>query len=1115
MKKTKLTAWTILSLLLAPAATQADPYVWDNQNGTGIWNDPVNWGLLNTPSYNVEPTAVDVAIFRSSSPAGTVTLTNDAFAVRVRQNISAPARTITIHPNQLISRTLTVTGTNAELFECTQATANLTLDGTPNGNGARLKLKIDDSGIGGTTVNSGVTLAINCDVSGAGGFILNAGSSGAGRLILGGSNTYTGPTTVNAGTLLVNGSVGPASAVSVAAGTTLGGNGTIGGAVSVAVNGTISPGSSIGTLSVNGNLSSAGKLVMEVDKSLTQSNDLISVNGTLNNTGNGTVTVVNLNPGRPLAPGDTFKLFNKPLANGGAMSIVSSGGEIWTNKLAVDGTIAVLPATSAPPAPLALAATSVTSNSFTANWNSSSGATGYRLDVATNNLFSNFVGGYQDLDVGNLLSWNVSGLSGTPSNYYRVRAYNASGTSGNSATILVPPPAPPPAPAVQAATSVTSNSFTANWNGSSGAIGYRLDVSTNNLFSSFVSGYQNLDVGNLLSWNVSGLNGSLTNYYRVRAYGVNGTSSNSATVTVVASTSLFPGDPTTTFIWNCTSDTDQDWSSGANWVGGVAPKPGSSNIIVFRGNILVPWNWPNIDTNYGTTILIFSNDVKLNGIKITAGMNHTMNLGSYVLNDQPADAESPSYFGIDVPIDIPWSQRGGGHIYTTNANFTNALGDASCGSQTDFKCVGARLDVYGVLKDGAGTSSKLIKSGEKTLNLTGQHGNTYTGGTIINAGPIKLAKPVGRNAIPGDVIANGSGGLVMNAGGEQIADNATLTFNDSAYFDLGGQSETVGTIQSTSANARIYNLGSTFTVSPAAGGAYDSGAGVSDFAGSISGSGTLRKNGTGTYGMLGANSVANLIVNSGTLKVNGNSGTGTVTVNAGGTLLGQGTIAGAVTVATGGTLGAGFSAGKLTLPAGLNLSASGNGPTNVWELAALKDGTTGVAGADYDQIALTGGTLALGTQATLDIRFTGTASAPDAGNPFWQTPHAWTILSLSGASNPNASNFGRLKNASYAAGNFTTAATAGGIVLTFTPVTPPATVRPGIAAITNGAAGSVTVSYTNTLPGTNYVLSYTTNVGATNWFTAGSKTASSVSDSQTDNSATNQQRYYRVYYVTP
>jgi len=491
-----------------------------------------------------------------------------------------------------------------------------------------------------------------------------------------------------------------------------------------------------------------------------------------------------------------------------------------------------------------------------------------------------------------------------------------------------------------------------------------------------------------------------------------------------------------------------------------------------------------------------------------------MNLGSYVLNDQPPDAQSPCYFGIDHDIDIPWSQRGGGLIHTVNANFTNALGDASCGSQTDFRCIGGRLDVYGVLKDGAGTSSRLVKSGDKTLNITGQWPNTYTGGTIVNAGGIKTAKPAGYAAIPGDVTVNGTGGLIINVlGGEQIADTSVVTFNDSAYFNMISQPETVRTIQSHSAGTSIANVDSTLTVAPLSGETYNGGVGASDFAGSISGSGTVRMNGTGTYGMLGPNAVQNLVVNSGTLKVNGNSGAGTVTVNTGGTLLGQGTIAGTVTVASGATLAAGFSAGLLTLPAGLDLSAGGSGPTNVWELAALKDGATGFAGTDFDQIVLAGGTLALGAQATLDLRFIGLASAPDGGNPFWQSPHTWTVILLDGGSNPGASNFGKVQNGNYTAGNFTTTATSSGIMLTFTPTPPPPVPSPRITSITRVSPGTMTVFYTNTLAGTNYTLAYTTNLNTpTNWYPAGEKTAAGDSDSQTDTSATNGQRYYRVLY---
>jgi phosphodiesterase/alkaline phosphatase D-like protein len=66
----------------------------------------------------------------------------------------------------------------------------------------------------------------------------------------------------------------------------------------------------------------------------------------------------------------------------------------------------------------------------------------------------------------------------------------------------------------------------------SGAIGYRLDVSTNSSFTSYVPGYQNLDVGNTTSYNVTGLSANTFYYYRLRTYNGNGTSPNSNVVKV-------------------------------------------------------------------------------------------------------------------------------------------------------------------------------------------------------------------------------------------------------------------------------------------------------------------------------------------------------------------------------------------------------------------------------------------------------------------------------------------------------------------------------------------------------------------------------------------------------
>lgn len=88
-----------------------------------------------------------------------------------------------------------------------------------------------------------------------------------------------------------------------------------------------------------------------------------------------------------------------------------------------------------PQAPTANAATGMTQTSFAANWNSVSGATGYRLDVSTNSSFSSFVAGFHNLDVGNTTSSSVTGLSAATPFYYQVRAYNAGGTSGNSNSI--------------------------------------------------------------------------------------------------------------------------------------------------------------------------------------------------------------------------------------------------------------------------------------------------------------------------------------------------------------------------------------------------------------------------------------------------------------------------------------------------------------------------------------------------------------------------------------------------------------------------------------------------------------------------------------------------------
>jgi hypothetical protein len=109
---------------------------------------------------------------------------------------------------------------------------------------------------------------------------------------------------------------------------------------------------------------------------------------------------------------------------------------------------------------------------------------------------------------------------------------NGGGRQGVSSVKYLRIVLPPPAPTANPASSVTSSGFTANWSSAAGATGYRLDVSTNTTFSSYVAGCQDLDVGNVLSRSVSGLNAGTTHYYRVRAYNAWETSGHSENISV-------------------------------------------------------------------------------------------------------------------------------------------------------------------------------------------------------------------------------------------------------------------------------------------------------------------------------------------------------------------------------------------------------------------------------------------------------------------------------------------------------------------------------------------------------------------------------------------------------
>ncbi|MEO5713644.1 MAG: autotransporter-associated beta strand repeat-containing protein, partial [Luteolibacter sp.] len=170
-------------------------------------------------------------------------------------------------------------------------TAATTINGTVTLTGDATIATGKSSGTGATaTFNGGIG-----ETGGARNLTLGTGSTGTGdakgTYVFNAANTYTGDTTVTAGSLRVNNITGSGTgtgAVSVAAGALLGGSGSIGGAVNVT--GVLAPGNSIESLATGSvTMNSGSSLGIEIQDTTGVGADLLAINGDL--TLNGTVTL--------------------------------------------------------------------------------------------------------------------------------------------------------------------------------------------------------------------------------------------------------------------------------------------------------------------------------------------------------------------------------------------------------------------------------------------------------------------------------------------------------------------------------------------------------------------------------------------------------------------------------------------------------------------------------------------------------------------------------------------------------------------------------------------------------------------------------------------------------
>lgn len=288
-------AATILPVLRFAGPVNANGLSISTQNGSVVFDDQSSAGTAEITNQGGGK-----AVFLAGSSAGSATITNQSSGTTAFRgdNSSNSAKVVNQGGGKLDLSTFDAAG----LCNCVSL-------GSVSGAG--------DIALGAHTLKTG---ALNLDET-ISGIISDGGASakgnftktGTGMLVVSGANTYLGKTSVEGGTLRIDGSLGSAD-VTVASGATLGGIGTIGmlagGTVSIQAGGHHAPGASIGTQTINGNYRLAGTLDIELNPT---SADKVVVAGNVDLTG-GTLALHELT-GTGWQPSQTYTIIDNQGGN--------------------------------------------------------------------------------------------------------------------------------------------------------------------------------------------------------------------------------------------------------------------------------------------------------------------------------------------------------------------------------------------------------------------------------------------------------------------------------------------------------------------------------------------------------------------------------------------------------------------------------------------------------------------------------------------------------------------------------------------------------------------------------------------------------------------------------
>jgi autotransporter-associated beta strand protein len=619
---------------------------------------------------------------------------------------------------------------------------------------------------------------------------------GAGTLTLTGANTYTGVTTVNAGTLLVNspGSLASGSAVTVAGGAALGGTGTINGTVNAAAGATITPAGNdtAGTLTLanagataltlNGN-----SLKFDVLSNNGATRDQIPITGTL--VLNGVNTLI-INAPSGIAAG-SYSLMTFTAKSGSGSVVFPNGATTMGNlSVAVNATDVTLTVTGGLNDSTWKGDVNGTWDNSTANWTRD--ATPAQSYVAGDAVI------FDDSATTFTVAGDTTTFAPASVNVNNsTTAYTISAVIAGAST-----------PLVKDGTQTLTLSGASTYGGG----------------TTLSSGQLNVNNGGSSSANSAIGTGALT-IYGVGAARIDNTSGGDVTLQptiaqtwsgdftyVGSANSLNLGTGGVTLVSNRTVTVSaQTLTVGGVIGGGFGLTKAGSGTLTLSGN--------NTFTG-GVTLQVGTLNIGSVGVAATSGPMG--NGGTFTINGGSIDAVGANRVVANVnPIVL-----GGGFTFVGSYNLT-LPGTVSLGAANRTITVTANtLTLSGVISESSG-NRRLTKAGEGTLTLSGN--NTYSGGTTVNAGTLKLNH--------NNALGNTAGVLTIDGG----------------ILDLDNRNQTVGNLTGTggtilnSRNASAVTL--TIGQSNTGGGNYQGV--IADGAGTVaitkSGSATITLSGNNTF----------------------------------------------------------------------------------------------------------------------------------------------------------------------------------------------------------------------------------------------------------------------------